>query len=315
MVPGADYRNNNLGQVTMADTLPIEAIAIVGDSYVINSGKYMAKLFPTFTSQRGISWSISSGGEYAEVDSDGNVTAKVGASGNTAVLRCESTDNPEIFAEKTLVMTAGEVVFYDYLQSDGNAYILHPGTNALWGFKMVVRGTLSGNNGYIMGCRYASNSTQARVAAYQNGQGYAAALVGTAGFTSLGFKKTDTSTIYRWEFFGSQDSSHSDGYCRCYEDATDILKGSVTKATMTASGYISIFTLGYGSYYAGTPFTDSAGNHGAVKFYGLTLEDEQGNLLIDLRPCTMDGTPCLLDIVGGGFYYNETGSGLTAGND
>ena len=194
MVPGADYRNNNLGQVTMADTLPIEAIAIVGDSYVINSGKYMAKLFPTFTSQRGISWSISSGGEYAEVDSDGNVTAKVGASGNTAVLRCESTDNPEIFAEKTLVMTAGEVVFYDYLQSDGNAYILHPGTNALWGFKMVVRGTLSGNNGYIMGCRYASNSTQARVAAYQNGQGYAAALVGTAGFTSLVFKKTDTST-------------------------------------------------------------------------------------------------------------------------
>ena len=301
IVPGVNWASKNLGRVTPTGNVPIQAIAILGDTSVINEAQYTANLFPAFTTQRGVTWSITDGSTYASIDQTGKVTAIAGAMANSVTIRATSSSNAEVWAEKTISVTAGVVVYYDFLQSDGNAYIVTPGFANLWGAKVIVRGTLNANNGYIFGCRYASNSTQARMASYQNGSGKVAALVGSKGFSDLGFTKANTSTIYRWVFECSSGSGQTDGKCTCYLDSNMTQKGQVTGATLQMSGLISIFTLGYGA--SGGEFTDSAANHGAVKFYGLTIESG-GETIADYRPCTLDGDPAIHDLVTGLFYFN-----------
>jgi hypothetical protein len=54
IVPGADYRSNNLGTVTPTETLAIQGILIMGPSVAYVEQQYNALLVPTFTTQRAV---------------------------------------------------------------------------------------------------------------------------------------------------------------------------------------------------------------------------------------------------------------------
>ena len=311
IVPGVSFSGRNLGQVTPSAAIPVDAIAIKGPSIVLGQAQYKVIFYPTFTNQRGVSWSIVSGDAYATIDSSGVVRAKTGASADSVTIRCTSTSNPSVIAEKTISVTFGVIEYYDYLESNGDAYIVTTSPNIQWGTKITVRGTLGGNNGYLFGSKYASNSTQAYLASYTNTSGLGAAIIGTLSTSAITFAKA-AGVRYRWEFICSTSSSTTNGSCTAYNDSTGQQLATRTGATMTCSGVFSIFTQGYGPSSAS--FVDAAALHGACKFYGLTAE-YGGETLIDLRPCTIDGVPAIHNLISGAAYYNSAESGLTAGND
>lgn len=312
IVPGVDWSSRNLGKVTPAGNLPVESVEVIGQDTIYGATQFSVNLRPTFTTQRSVTWSVVSGGTYATIDENGIVTPALGASANSVTIRATSTANSSVYGEKTISVTAGTLVFHDYLESDGNAYIVHPGLSSTWEAKLIVKGTLNNDNGYLFGCRQsATSSSLARLAAFQTNTRHAvSALAGSKGFTSLGFIKADSATIYRWEFQCSR-SGQTDGRVDCYEDATDTLKGTITGCQMGISALISIFTLGAGA--SGGSFSYNSSNNGAVKFCGLTIEKDNVTL-VDLRPCTMDGIPAIQDVVSGNIYYNSGSSGLTAGD-
>lgn len=311
IVPGVSFSGKNLGQVTPSAAIPVEAIAVKGPSTVLAEAKFKAVFYPTFTNQRGVVWSVTSGDAYATIDQAGVVRAKTGASSSSVTIRCTSSSNPSVFAEKTISVTFGVIVYYDYLESNGDAYIVTTSPSIQWGTKITVRGTLGGNNGYLFGSKYASNSTQAYLSSYTNTSGLGAAIIGTLGTSAITFAKA-AGVRYRWEFICSTSSSTTNGSCTAFNDSTGQQLATRTGATMTCSGVFSIFTQGYGPSSAS--FVDAAALHGACKFYGLTAE-YGGETLIDLRPCTIDGVPAIHNIISGAAYYNAAESGLTAGND
>lgn len=105
IVPGANYSAKNLGVAHPTEVLPIEAIAVIGSDSIVGAAAYYAKLYPVFTTERNIAWSIVSGGTYATISATGVVTPASGAISQTVTIRCSSVDNPAIYGEKTISVT------------------------------------------------------------------------------------------------------------------------------------------------------------------------------------------------------------------
>lgn len=315
IIPSANFSANKLGVVTMSDFLPVEAIAIIGENYVLSTGSYRAKFFPTFTSQRGVSWSIASGGQYASVDSSGNVTALPGANMSVVTLQCTSTDNPEVFAQKNLVVTAGTITYPDYIQGDGG-YVLIDGIESLWNEHVITAvGTVDTSNGYLFSIRYSSESTQARAAAYKSSAGKLSILMGKRGFSNSTVNPV-ANRKYKFILKASTSSSTNNATASAIDTTTDESVYSISGGNndvMTFSGALALFAFGYGAN--SESFVLSDGTTSADKLYSFKLEDNLGQTVLELKPITIDGTPGFIDTVSGQIHYSATGSGLIAGND
>lgn len=312
VVPGADYRERNLGTAHPSTALPIEGIAILGASYVAAVGRYTAAVYPIFTSQRNLLWSIVSGSEYASIDPNGVVTALPGASSSQVTIRCESVDNPNVSAERTISVTAGVFEFFDWLQSDGTDYFLIKTIPNLWKHTFTAIGTFPNANGYLFGVRYASSSTQARAAAYRNSSNRLAVCLGKKGFTPTTIVP---SGAYKVVLKGSTDSTTTDAMAKVYDsDGAELayFYGGANDV-MTFSGVLSVFA--WGSGYTIEEWELSSGTISTGKFYGLQLQDTDGIIILDLKPITLNGTPALIDTISGIVYQSVVGGGITAGND
>lgn len=312
VVPGADYRERNLGTAHPSTALPIEGIAILGASYVAAVGRYTAAVYPIFTSQRNLLWSIVSGSEYASIDQNGVVTALPGASSSQVRIRCESVDNPNISSERTISVTAGVFEFFDWLQSDGTDYFLIKTILNLWKHTLTAIGTFPNSNGYLFGVRYASNSTHARAAAYRNSSNRLAVCLGKRGFTATTIVP---SGVYKIVLKCSTDASTTDASAKVFDsDGTELASfhGGLNDV-MTFSGVLSVFALGSGNTIE--EWVLASGTISTGKFYGLQLQDADGIIILDLKPITLDGTPALIDTISGIVYQSVVGGGITAGND
>ena len=107
IIPGVDFSDVNLGQVTIAGDIPLESLAITGDSAVTNSATFAAAYTPSNTTERGVAWSVVSGSAYATINSStGELTALPGANASSVTIRVTSTDKPSIYAEKTITVTS-----------------------------------------------------------------------------------------------------------------------------------------------------------------------------------------------------------------
>lgn len=94
------------GQVTLIGNIPLRAIQIIGvDTFTGSELQLAARLVPLSATSRGISWSITSGNDYATIDSNGLLTIAIGASSSSVTVRASSTDDNTIYAEKTLTVT------------------------------------------------------------------------------------------------------------------------------------------------------------------------------------------------------------------
>lgn len=108
IVPGISFASKNLGQVTPLGYEPITGLAISGPDTVTGSAVFTPIYTPANTSQRGVAWSIVSGGTYASINaSTGEVTALSGASASPVTIRVTSTEDASIYAEKTISVSAG----------------------------------------------------------------------------------------------------------------------------------------------------------------------------------------------------------------
>ena len=312
VVPGVDFRDNNLGQVTPSRTLALESLSIVGPDSVYINAKYNARLVPTFTTQRSVTWSITSGNQYATIDSSGNVSVRPNVSGQSVTIRCTSALNPSIYAEKTIQVVSSSVAYFDWVMGDGTDFIVMPGLAVQRTGKVTVWTTHTGANTYTFMCQYASNSSQARIASYNNSSNKVSAYIGDAGPNN--YTNKDNSIIYRYEW---NLGVNNDGSFYLYNNATSAVMGSRTGAKIEMSGLVWIFRYGVGASSQDLPSapTTSLTPNGA-KFYSMTVVDGNNNLLAEYKPAMYGGEPGVYDTVSGVFRGGFLGTGgLSCGND
>jgi len=110
IIPNVSFQDANLGKVTLQDGVPVRSITIIGEDSITEPSYYQVNYFPANTSQRGIVWSIVSGGTYASINAEtGELSPLVGAFSNSVVIRATSTADSNIYAEKTVTVSYGMV--------------------------------------------------------------------------------------------------------------------------------------------------------------------------------------------------------------
>lgn len=312
VVPGADFRANNVGSVTPTRTLALEAVAVIGPATAFVSAQYVAAFVPTFTTQRAVVWSISSGAAYATIDNNGLLTVRPGVSGETVTIRCTSAVDANIYAEKSIQVTSVELAYYDWITSDGTDFIVMPGLPGKTSGRVIVRCSHTGANTYVFMCMFSSNSSQASLGAYNNGSNKVSAIVGNAGFVNYVNKVSDVIYRYEWDLGLS-----STGAFHLYDDATSQLLGSRASANIEMSGLVYIFRYGVGASSESLPAdTNPSLTPVGAKFYGMVVYDNENNKLAEYKPAVYNGTPGIYDTVSGIFRGGHSGSdGLTCGND
>lgn len=314
IVPGVTWADKNLGSVTPSDTLPVQAIAVDGAAGVMNSAKYNAILFPVFTSQRSVVWSISSGSEYAAINQNGVVTAKVGAMASSVTIRATSADNPSVYGEKVISVTFTDLGDADWLQSDGACYLLVDGLSNFFGGRIIVRATLPTANGYAFGMAYGSSAQAVKVGLYRRSAGDVGIAFGTQNYIATGVN-ANTANRYRVEMDLSSALNVSDARARLYNDETDALLYTSGTAHCYVNTDFSLLCYGYCEGGVGTTFHPGEGTYSAGKFYGMKVYDSDSNLVRDIQPKTANGVAVALDNAQGKIYYNLGAGTLTAGND
>ena len=107
VIPGADFSGSNLGTVTFLENVDVSGITIVADdSYVGTTFTPYATYSPANTLQQGCTWSITSGAQYATINSSSGVVSIIsGASLNTIQIEAVSTYNTDLIATKNVVVT------------------------------------------------------------------------------------------------------------------------------------------------------------------------------------------------------------------
>lgn len=104
---GADFSNKNIGTVTGVTIVELSSLSIAGPDTVVGSAQFEAVYSPSNTTQRGVTWSIKSGSQYASIDSNtGLVTALVGANSSSVTIKVTSNVKPSVTVEKTIAVTA-----------------------------------------------------------------------------------------------------------------------------------------------------------------------------------------------------------------
>lgn len=105
IIPGIKF-GNEYGKVTLSGTRPVKAIEILADnSYTAPEVQLSVRLNPLTTTQRGVVWSITSGGEYATIDENGKLTVDSSASGASVTVKAMSYDNHGVYDTKTIILT------------------------------------------------------------------------------------------------------------------------------------------------------------------------------------------------------------------
>lgn len=104
IINGADFSAKNLGKVNIIQDVDVESMSIMGDnSYEAASFQLGVSYLPLNTNQKGVTWEITSGGQYATIDAvSGVVTILEGANNNNIVVKATNTYKPSVTATKTI---------------------------------------------------------------------------------------------------------------------------------------------------------------------------------------------------------------------
>lgn len=104
------YPSDTLGKVTLKNEVEVKSISIVGNSSVVGtSATYNVSFYPIATTQRGVTWSIESGGNYATINSSTGVLSVLsGASSSAVTIKATSTANQAVYATKQITVTYSE---------------------------------------------------------------------------------------------------------------------------------------------------------------------------------------------------------------
>lgn len=128
IVPNISFADANLGKVTVSESLgsDLQSIQIVCNDMITGSTRaamLSVSYTPTNTNQRGISWEIISGSEYAYIDQQGYLNILPNANNNAIQVKATSTKNSTIYALKNLTVSykneGDEYIYFMPLTSNG----------------------------------------------------------------------------------------------------------------------------------------------------------------------------------------------------
>lgn len=292
IIPGVTF-TENLGKVTLVDgggpgggdvVVKVESIAISGLATVntsSNKATYSVAYTPANTTQKGVTWSLESGGEYATIDSLGMLTVK--GSGSVTI-KAVSKYNEAVTAKKVVsvvfneVQEGNEYTELEYVGTKGGNY-LQTNTIMAAGQKLILKAKLPA----------ASNtSTAARQFILHDGKSCSMGNTYKENLfaATLPFRAARTSAIVNGlvEFTISQYSCEFTVDGSAATITPDITRTPSTTPVMLFSNNNSSFV------------------HERVDMYSLRLEKD-GTAIIELKPVLKDGVPCFRDTVSGNFLY------------
>lgn len=145
ILEGFSFRLGNIGSVTIREDVAIIDISI--DAPTDFTGMYIpcrVTYNPANTNQTGVTWSITSGNEYATISSNGLITVDSSADGEDIVVRAESIEDSNIYATKTINVT------YEH-QSDYITSITITGDSTITGSEAVFGVTYNPSDTYLTG--------------------------------------------------------------------------------------------------------------------------------------------------------------------
>lgn len=293
IIPGVVF-TENLGKVTLVDgggsgggdvDVKVESIAISGLATVntsSNKATYSVAYTPTNTTQKGVTWSLESGGEYATIDSMGTLTVK--GSGSVTI-KAVSKHNAAVTTKKVVsvvfnnkVPESGEYTELEYVGTKGGNY-LQTNTIMAAGQKLILKAKLPA----------ASNtSTAARQFILHDGKSCSMGNTYKENLfaATLPFRAARTSAIVNGlvEFTISQYS------CEFTVDGSAVtITPDITRTPSTTP--VMLFSNNNSSFV-----------HERVDMYSFRLEKD-GSAVIELKPVLKDGVPCFRDTVSGKFLY------------
>lgn len=288
IIPGVVF-TENLGKVTLVDgggdvTVEVKSIAIAGSATVntsSNKATYSVAYTPTNTTQKGVTWSLESGGEYATIDSMGTLTVK--GSGSVTI-KAVSKYNAAVTTKKVVSVVFNEVHESDeyteleYVGTKGGNY-LQTNTIMAAGQKLILKAKLPA----------ASNtSTAARQFILHDGKSCSMGNTYKENLfaATLPFRAARTSAIVNGlvEFTISQYS------CEFTVDGSAVtITPDITRTPSTTP--VMLFSNNNSSFV-----------HERVDMYSFRLEKD-GSAVIELKPVLKKGVPCFRDTVSGKFLY------------
>lgn len=107
IIPGADFSAKKIGNVTFQEDVAVTGIAInMNAGYSGQSFQPSIVYTPSTTNQKGVTWSITSGGTYATIDATtGLVTILSNANANSITVKAVSNYDNTIIATATTAVT------------------------------------------------------------------------------------------------------------------------------------------------------------------------------------------------------------------
>lgn len=293
IIPGVTF-TENLGKVTLVDgggsgggdvDVKVESIAISGSDTVntsSNKATYSVAYTPTNTTQKGVTWSLESGGEYATIDSIGTLTVK--GSGSVTI-KAVSKYNAAVTTKKVVsvvfnnkVPESGEYTELEYVGTKGGNYLQ---TNTIMenGQKIILKAKLPIAN---------NQSTVARQFILHDGSNCSMGNTYKDKIFSvtLPFRSARTTAVVN----GVVEFTISAYSCDFTVDgsAATITPNDIKKSSTTP---VMLFSNNNSSFI-----------HERVDMYSFRLEKD-GAAVIELKPVLKDGVPCFRDTVSGKFLY------------
>ena len=293
IIPGISFADSDMGKVTISTERPLEGLAIFGPDTVYNESdqaQYFIKYFPAGTTERGISWSIDSGSQYATINSStGVLTVLTGAEDDTVVIKATSTENPSIFTYKEITVTnyvPHTIVPLAYIAADGGKYI---DTGVSTAADVLVSADFKIPNIGI-------NNTTDRQFVYSD-----------LGGCDISYSK-------RWNQFTINYIGAETKYVASFFDR-GLSASSVAGSTLynkTSSQYVtmtsaSILTGTYGRIYLFSNLNSSQ-TYKKVMIYGFDVS-RSGTSILTLSPVLYDGVPCFYDSVSDAYRQFSGDSG------
>ena len=288
IIPGVVF-TENLGKVTLGGgggdvDVEVESISISGSATVntsSNKATYSVAYTPTNTTQKGVTWSLESGGEYATIDSMGTLTVK--GSGSVTI-KAVSLHNSSVTAKKvvSVVFNDGqednEYTELEYVGTKGGNYLQ---TNTIMenGQKIILKAKLPTAN---------NQSTVARQFILHDGSNCSMGNTYKDKIFSvtLPFRSARTTAVVN----GVVEFTISAYSCDFTVDgsAATITPNDIKKSSTTP---VMLFSNNNSSFI-----------HERVDMYSFRLEKD-GAAVIELKPVLKDGVPCFRDTVSGKFLY------------
>lgn len=166
------YANPNNTVIDKVD-IDITGLGILGPSTVndvSNTAQFQVTYSPSNTTQRSITWSVVSGSDYASIDGNGKLTVKSNAKGIVVKVRATSTDNPNVYAEKSVNVTYFSAEVSISFQKDSIGVEAKAGTvtntfttTGLTNLRVSASGGMTittgpSISGYLIGFAYAENT-------------------------------------------------------------------------------------------------------------------------------------------------------------